>query len=146
MAEHIENKELVFQGPAWAWTHGRCGLVVLLVNYFTKAVYWTAVNARAELPGCTPVGTDAGAGASQMPKDVRRFSLTRTAQAFQENVSRAGPAASASYTLVGGIILLGGLGFWADRWLGTAPWLLVAGLTLGIVVGFYEIVKSTLRG
>jgi ATP synthase protein I len=81
-----------------------------------------------------------------MARSVRRFSLARTAQAFQENVSRAGPAAAASYTLIGGIILLGGLGYWADRWLGTEPWLLVTGLLLGIVVGFYEIVKSTMRG
>ena len=96
-------------------------------------------------PWVFPVATHGQTGVSQMPRDVRRFSLTRTAQAFQENVSRAGPAASASYTLIGGIILLGGLGFWADTWLGTKPWLLVTGLTLGIVVGFYEIVKTTLR-
>ena len=80
-----------------------------------------------------------------MPKDARRFSLTRAAEAFQENVARAGPAASASYTLVGGIILLGALGYWADGWLGTEPWLLVTGLLLGMVVGFYEIIKTTLR-
>ena len=80
-----------------------------------------------------------------MPKDARRFSLARAAEAFQENVSRAGPAASASYTLVGGIILLGALGYWADGWLGTEPWLLVTGLLLGMVVGFYELIKTTLR-
>ena len=30
-----------------------------------------------------------------------------------------------------------------DGRLGTRPWLLVGGLVLGIVVGFYEIVKAT---
>jgi len=81
-----------------------------------------------------------------MPGSVRRFSIGRAAQALQENVARSGSAATASYTLVGGIILLGGLGYWADGRLGTAPWLLVTGLVLGIVVGFYEIVKTTLKG
>lgn len=81
-----------------------------------------------------------------MPRGVRRFSIGRSAQALQENVARSGSAASASYTLVGGIIMLGGLGYWADGRFGTAPWLLVTGLVLGIVVGFYEIVKTTLKG
>jgi ATP synthase protein I len=71
----------------------------------------------------------------------RGFSVARAAKALQENVSRSGPAAAASYTLVGGIILLGGLGYALDGWLGTSPWLLLAGLALGIVVGFYELVK-----
>jgi F0F1-type ATP synthase assembly protein I len=66
-------------------------------------------------------------------------------RAFQENVHRAGPAATASYTLIGGILLLGGLGYWADlRW-GTSPWWLLTGLGVGIAAGFYAIVKSTLR-
>ena len=84
-------------------------------------------------------------GRANMPKGARRFSLGRATKALQENVSRSGPAATASYTLVGGIILLGGLGYWADGRLGTAPWLLVVGLVLGIVIGFYEIVKTSLR-
>ena len=66
----------------------------------------------------------------------------RATRAFQDNVSQAAPAASASYTLVGGIILLGGIGYAVDRWWGTSPWGLVSGLVLGIVVGFYELIKT----
>ena len=77
-----------------------------------------------------------------MAKKDRGFSLARAGKAFQENVARSGPVAGAAYTLVGGILLLGGLGYWLDgRW-NTAPWLLVTGLVLGIVVGFYELVKT----
>jgi len=65
-------------------------------------------------------------------------------RAFQENVQRAGPAATASYSLIGGILLLGGLGYVADNAWGTSPWGLLIGLGLGIVSGFYAIVKSTL--
>ena len=73
----------------------------------------------------------------------RRFSLARATEALQNNVMRSGRAAGASYTLVGGIILLGGIGYLLDERLGTKPWLLVVGLLVGIVVGFYEIVKAT---
>jgi F0F1-type ATP synthase assembly protein I len=66
-------------------------------------------------------------------------------RAFQENVQRAGPAATASYTLIGGILLLGGLGYVADLSWDTSPWLLLTGLFLGIAAGFYAIVKSTMR-
>ena len=68
--------------------------------------------------------------------------LERATRAFQANVTGAGPVAAASYTLVGGIILLGGIGYAVDRWWNTAPWGLVVGLALGIVVGFYELIKA----
>jgi F0F1-type ATP synthase assembly protein I len=32
-----------------------------------------------------------------------------------------------------------------DRWRGTEPWFLLAGLILGVVVGFYELIKATNR-
>jgi F0F1-type ATP synthase assembly protein I len=72
--------------------------------------------------------------------------LEKAAKAFQENVNRAGPAASASYTLIGAIILLGGIGYTLDRWLGTGPWFLLAGLLLGLIVGFYELAKTIWPG
>ncbi len=53
---------------------------------------------------------------------------TRAARSLQENVTRSAPVAGASYTLVGGIILLGGIGYALDRWRDTSPWLLVGGL------------------
>ena len=80
-----------------------------------------------------------------MAKKPRPFSVARSTQRLQENVTRSGPVAGASYTLVGGIILLGGIGYFADGRFGTAPWLLVTGLALGILVGFYELVKTTRR-
>jgi len=78
-----------------------------------------------------------------MAKNDRRFPFANSTKVLQDNVERAGPAAGASYTLIGSIIVLGGLGYVVDRWQGTAPWFLVGGLMLGIVVGFYELVKAT---
>jgi F0F1-type ATP synthase assembly protein I len=48
----------------------------------------------------------------------------------------------ASYTLIGAIVVLGGLGYAIDTWRGTSPWGLLAGLMLGLVVGFYELAKT----
>jgi F0F1-type ATP synthase assembly protein I len=69
--------------------------------------------------------------------------LRRATRALQENINRSGAAAGASYSLVGAILVLGGLGYLADQWRGTSPWLAVTGLILGIVVGFYELIKTT---
>lgn len=51
----------------------------------------------------------------------------------------------AGYTLIGAIILLGGIGIGLDYWLGTSPWFLLAGLMMGIIVGFYELAKTIWR-
>ncbi len=51
----------------------------------------------------------------------------------------------ASYTLIGAIILFGGLGAGLDRWLGTTPWCLLGGLLLGLIVGFFELAKAVFR-
>lgn len=80
-----------------------------------------------------------------MAKKNRGFSYSRSTKSLQENASNAGAAAGASYTLVGGIIVLGGIGYAVDRWQGTAPWGLLIGLALGIIVGFYELVKTATR-
>jgi len=71
--------------------------------------------------------------------------LAQSARALQENAERAGPAAGASYTLIGAIVLLGGLGYAIDYWRGTSPWFLLGGLLLGIVIGMWEIAKVAWR-
>ena len=75
------------------------------------------------------------------PKNPSQF-LKRSAESLQENAEQAGPAAGASYTLIGAIILLGGIGFAVDRWRGTSPWFLLIGLAIGLVVGFYELART----
>lgn len=68
--------------------------------------------------------------------------LAKSFQYFQKIVKESGPAASASYTLIGAIILLGLAGYFTDKWLVTSPWFLLSGLLLGMVVGFYELAKT----
>jgi ATP synthase protein I len=52
-----------------------------------------------------------------------------------------GAAVSLFAAVVGGLIV----GWLLDRWLGTGPWLLVVGLILGAVGGFYEFIRTTSR-
>jgi len=82
-----------------------------------------------------------------MPKSSKDqpFSYSKAARSLQENASSAGSAASASYTLIGAIVVLGGLGYGFDWWRGTSPWGVFTGLLLGIVVGLYELAKTTWR-
>lgn len=93
------------------------------------------------MPGWPAVGRMDCLANGQKP----RKGLDGALRAFQDNVRRAGPAASASYSLIGGILLLGGLGYWFDQWRQTEPWGLLIGLFLGIASGFYAIVMSTIR-
>ena len=79
-----------------------------------------------------------------MARDDRDF-ISRSTKQLQQRAEQAGPAAGASYTLIGAIILLGGIGYAVDRWLGTAPWFLLGGLLLGIVVGMWELAKTDFK-
>ena len=66
-------------------------------------------------------------------------------EAFQETVRKSGPAAMGSYSLIGAILLLGGIGYAIDQWRGTSHWFLLAGLVLGLIVGFYELARTVFK-
>lgn len=50
-----------------------------------------------------------------------------------------------SYSLIGAIILLGGIGYGVDQWRGHSHWGLLVGLVLGLIVGFYELAKAVFK-
>jgi F0F1-type ATP synthase assembly protein I len=56
---------------------------------------------------------------------------------------RSGVAYAAALTLFFSVATLLGLGYLLDRWLRTSPWLSVAGIVLGSVVGLYQFVRMT---
>jgi F0F1-type ATP synthase assembly protein I len=78
-------------------------------------------------------------------KGNRESSIGRAARGLQETVTQAGPVAAASYTLIGAILFLGGLGYGLDSWLGIRPWGVIGGLALGLIVGFYELARTVWR-
>lgn len=67
--------------------------------------------------------------------------LSETARAMQN----AMPWISAVWKFVGGTAVGVIAGFFLDRWLGTAPWILVALAMLGTGVGFYGFIHDLNR-
>ncbi|MGH7311023.1 MAG: AtpZ/AtpI family protein [Candidatus Rokuibacteriota bacterium] len=53
-----------------------------------------------------------------------------------------GELASIGVALVLATVIGLGAGYYADRWLGTSPWLTLVGLGLGIVAGFVTLFRS----
>jgi ATP synthase protein I len=56
-----------------------------------------------------------------------------------------GELASVGITMVVSTMIGLGAGYWGDRWLGTAPWLMLVGLLLGIAAGFVNLFRSAKR-
>jgi ATP synthase protein I len=60
-----------------------------------------------------------------------------------ETNRKSGIAYAAALALFSCVVLLCGAGWLLDRWLGTKPWLLVAGIVVGAIVGFYQFIRLT---
>ena len=56
---------------------------------------------------------------------------------------KSGIAYAAAFALFMCVAAMTGVGWLFDRWLGTAPALLVVGLILGAIAGFYHFVRLT---
>jgi hypothetical protein len=92
------------------------------------------------------------------PDDGQRDS-GRSAGTSRGNVSGRGPGpdadrqrirsyglASIGFEFAAAFVLPTLLGFLADRWLKTAPWLMIVGATLGFAVGIMQMVRIGRRG
>lgn len=70
--------------------------------------------------------------------------ITLTDEEDKPEINRkSGLAYAAAVTLFGSVVSGLIAGWLLDRWLGTAPWLLVAGIVLGAAAGFYEFIRIT---
>ena len=63
-------------------------------------------------------------------------------ESMQANLDRGEPAIFSGYGIIGALLLFGGGGYVADRWLGTQPWFLLAGVVVGLCAAFYLLAKS----
>jgi F0F1-type ATP synthase assembly protein I len=76
----------------------------------------------------------------------QRVSIERGAvESMQDTLHRGEPAIVASYGIIGAVILMGAGGFAADRYLGTTPWCLLAGLIAGLGIGFVQLARVLRR-
>ena len=69
----------------------------------------------------------------------------RANAALQDSLQRAEPRIVASYALVGAILLLGGAGYGVDAWADSAPWGLLTGVIVGVLIGFTNLIVSLRR-
>ena len=58
----------------------------------------------------------------------------------EETNRKSGIAYAAALSLFFSVVALCGVGWLLDRWLGTKPWLMAAGIVLGAALGFYEFI------
>jgi len=72
--------------------------------------------------------------------------LGKANEELQKSVDRSEHQILGSYGLVGSILVLGTAGYFLDRWAGTWPAFLVAGLIAGILLGFYGVVRTVRSG
>jgi len=71
----------------------------------------------------------------------RKKAIFNSYLSFQKVLIQAGPAASASYSLIASILLFIFIGFYIDNHFETSPFGIIIGMVLGLVVGFYQMVK-----
>lgn len=77
-------------------------------------------------------------------KEAHKFAWLK--KAFGDDETKMmGQASAVGFTFVVAIILGLALGWWLDKKLGTAPWLLLSGLLLGIVAGFHNLFRFSAR-
>lgn len=76
-----------------------------------------------------------------MPSN-RQSDAAESNKALQETLDRGEPRIFAAYSLVGAILLCGAIGYGIDAWAGTRPWCVIAGLLIGIAIGFYSLISS----
>jgi ATP synthase protein I len=61
----------------------------------------------------------------------------------ENETQKSGIAYAAALALFFSVATLLGVGWLLDRWLGTYPWLMVAGIVVGSALGLYEFVRIT---
>tara|TARA_S200000501_G_scaffold291341_1_gene276534 strand:- start:1145 stop:1411 length:267 start_codon:yes stop_codon:yes gene_type:complete len=60
---------------------------------------------------------------------------------FQNIVKQSGPAAAASYGLIASILIFTYFGWMIDREIDSSPFAILIGMLLGMIIGFYHLIK-----
>ena len=59
----------------------------------------------------------------------------------QDENRKAGFAYAAGIALFASVVTFCAIGYFLDRWFGTAPWFLIGGIVLGSAVGLFEFIR-----
>jgi F0F1-type ATP synthase assembly protein I len=67
--------------------------------------------------------------------------LSKSEKVIRDMTRQSALAMELPFTIVGAIILAGFLGYLADRWLHTSPWLMIVGGAVGFASSLIDIVR-----
>ncbi len=76
------------------------------------------------------------------PENRSGSDLGKSFAYFQKILQQAGPAASASYGLLASVLIFTFLGWYIDAYNGSSPKGVLSGLAIGLIVGFYHLLKT----
>jgi len=74
-------------------------------------------------------------------KDFADEKARRSQKAIGDTMRQSATAMELPFTIVGAIVLAGFLGYLADKWLHTSPWLMILGGALGFVSSLVDIAR-----
>ena len=74
-------------------------------------------------------------------KGEGQIDILENFKSFQNIVKQSGPAAAASYGLIASILIFTYFGWLIDRKIDSSPFAILIGMLLGMLIGFYHLIK-----
>ena len=74
-------------------------------------------------------------------KGKGQINILENFESFQSIAKQSGPAAAASYGLIASILIFTYFGWIIDRKIDSSPLAILVGMLLGLVIGFYHLIK-----
>ena len=80
---------------------------------------------------------------SKQDKDKSKvqIGIVENFKSFQNIAQQSGPAAAASYGLIASILIFTYFGWIIDRKIDSSPFAILIGMLLGMIIGFYHLIK-----
>ena len=78
---------------------------------------------------------------SKKEKGKGQIDIIENFKSFQNVARQSGPAAAASYGLIASILIFTYFGWMIDRKIDSSPFAILIGVLLGMIVGFYNLIK-----
>lgn len=78
---------------------------------------------------------------NEKDKGKGQVDIVKNFKSFQNIVKQSGPAAAASYGLIASILIFTYFGWIIDRKIDSSPFAIIIGMILGMMIGFYHLIK-----
>ena len=78
---------------------------------------------------------------NEKDKGKGQVDIVKNFKSFQNIVKQSGPAAAASYGLIASMLIFTYFGSIIDRKIDSSPFAIIIGMILGMIIGFYHLIK-----